>query len=455
MSDKVMSAAQAAGMIRSGMHVAVGAGMDMNPMPVIREIIRNEIRDLTLTSVLTGGYVADLLIGAGCVSTVQFPQIVMDEFGLAPSFSRAAKAGKLKMIESICPALLLGLQAGANGIPFTPVIGLLNSDYMKIRPDVRVMKDPYTGNEYAVVPPIVPDVAVIHAFMGDRTGAVITDGFRRGNLVYVLRGKIRPRAGEPRTIPGPGWIGRCQMTNAEIHPFETMIVVISRLVKNGEMAATGTLSPIPAASLLLAKHTHAPDLVSMIYGDPEMRITDGLHEFFGLAHRGLLDLFFLSGIQIDRQGNINLSVIGDYEKPKVRLPGGAGTNMLSMMAKRIIIFTIVHNTRLFVPKVDFINARAADESIPWRRGTLSYVVTPMARLKFDEQHKVIVLDATHPGHSVTDICANTGFDLGVEGRDIPEIDPITSDELSILRGDVVRKLRGIYPLFCDMIWGTV
>jgi len=100
-SDKIMTAAQAAKMIQSGMHVGVGAGMDMNPMPVIREIIKNGVKDLMLTSVLTGGYVADLMIGAGCVSTVQFPQIVMDEFGLAPSFSRAAKAGRLTMIESI------------------------------------------------------------------------------------------------------------------------------------------------------------------------------------------------------------------------------------------------------------------------------------------------------------------------------------------------------------------
>jgi glutaconate CoA-transferase, subunit B len=244
------------------------------------------------------------------------------------------------------------------------------------------------------------------------------------------------------------------MSNPDIHPFETMIVTISRLVKNGEMAATGTLSPIPAAALLLAQNTHAPDLVSMIYGDPDMRITDGLHEFFGLAHRGLLDLFFLSGIQIDKQGNINLSVIGEHRKPKVRLPGGAGTNMLSMMAKRIIIFTIVHNTRLFVPKVDFINARAKDDSIPWRRGTLSHVVTPMARLGFDDKKGELFLDATFPGHSAKDVADNTGFDVGIGGREIPEIDPITDEELAVLRTEVTGKLRRIYPLFCDMVWGA-
>ncbi|HDP25212.1 MAG TPA: hypothetical protein ENN34_07185 [Deltaproteobacteria bacterium] len=101
MEEKVVSAAQAAELIESGMHLGVGSGMDMNPMPVVREIIKNRTSNLTLTSVLTGGYVADLLIGAGCVTSVQFPQIVMDEFGLAPQFRNYTEAGKLLIMETI------------------------------------------------------------------------------------------------------------------------------------------------------------------------------------------------------------------------------------------------------------------------------------------------------------------------------------------------------------------
>jgi glutaconate CoA-transferase subunit A len=70
-------------------------------MPVVREIIKRGVRRLTLTPVLTGGYVADLLIGAGCVETVQFPQIVLDEFGLAPNFRRKVERGELKLLETI------------------------------------------------------------------------------------------------------------------------------------------------------------------------------------------------------------------------------------------------------------------------------------------------------------------------------------------------------------------
>jgi len=101
MKDKVMSAFEAANMVESGMHIGVSAGMAMNPMSVIREIIKREVKDLTLTSVLTGGYVADLLIGAGCVSSVQFPQIVMDEFGLAPNFRKMSQDGKILALETM------------------------------------------------------------------------------------------------------------------------------------------------------------------------------------------------------------------------------------------------------------------------------------------------------------------------------------------------------------------
>ena len=239
----------------------------------------------------------------------------------------------------------------------------------------------------------------------------------------------------------------------DIHPFEHMIVAISRLVENGETAATGTLSPIPAAALYLAQMTHAPDLLPMIYGDPDLRITDGLHEFFGLAHRGLIDLFFISGIQIDQAGNFNLSVIGEYQHPKIRLPGGAGSSMLCMMAGRTIAFTINHDTRLFVPRVDFVNANAEDESLPWRRGKLSRVVTPLAQMLYDQNIKRLVLEKTMPGASVEQVAKNTGFDLGVDGRETDALEAPTEHEISTLRGPVLAKLRIVYPSFVSLIWG--
>jgi glutaconate CoA-transferase subunit A len=101
MKEKMMTAFEAARFVEDGSHLGVGAGMAMNPMPVVREVIRRGVKGLTLTPVVTGGYVADLLIGAGCVETVQFPQVVMDEFGLAPNFRKRAEKGELKLLETM------------------------------------------------------------------------------------------------------------------------------------------------------------------------------------------------------------------------------------------------------------------------------------------------------------------------------------------------------------------
>jgi glutaconate CoA-transferase subunit B len=239
-----------------------------------------------------------------------------------------------------------------------------------------------------------------------------------------------------------------------IHPFENMIVAISRLVKNGETAATGTLSPVPAAALCLAQMTHAPDMLPLIYGDPDLRITDGLHEFFGLAHRGLIDLFFVSGIQIDQSGNFNLSVIGNYDSPKVRLPGGAASNVMCMMAGRTIAFAVTHTPKLFVKQVDFVNANADDQSIPWRKGHLTHVVTPLAQMRYDREKARLLLDMTMPGVPRENVIENTGFDIAGQDNEAPAMQSPDSEEIKLLRGPVLDKLRVVYPNFANLIWGA-
>ena len=245
------------------------------------------------------------------------------------------------------------------------------------------------------------------------------------------------------------------MENKPIHPYEMMIGAISRLLTNGEFCVTGTLSPIPAAGCLLARETHAPDLNPLIYGDPANRISDGLHEFFGLAQQGRVDTFFLSGIQIDRQGSINLSVIGGYDHPKLRLPGGAGSSMLYALSRRTILFTMNHTKKLFVPEVDFVNATAFDGEVKtaWRRGGLSHVVTPLCVMKFDGEKKRLVLDYVFAGVTPEEVIENTGFDLGVAGRPIPVVNPLDEASLTALRGPVLERMRTIYPLVCQMVWG--
>ena len=141
----------------------------------------------------------------------------------------------------------------------------------------------------------------------------------------------------------------------EYTPEELIAVIISREVQDFETIGVGAASPIPAAGCILAEQLQAPQATIIILGSKEYYpFPAGGSEIHFLAQRGELDLFFLSGIQIDRRGNINLHVIGDYNSPQVRLPGAYGSAMLYYMAHRVILFRTEHTRRTFVEKVDFI-----------------------------------------------------------------------------------------------------
>ena len=149
-------------------------------------------------------------------------------------------------------------------------------------------------------------------------------------------------------------------------PEELMVVTIARQVTDRETVAVGAVSPVPAAACVLAEQMHAPNAtILMLDVAAYYPFPAGSSELHFLAQRGELDLFFLSGIQIDRRGNFNLHVIGDYTAPKVRMAGAYGSAMLYYMAHRVIFFRTEHTPRTFVEKVDFVTAAAA-ELAPWR-----------------------------------------------------------------------------------------
>jgi len=100
----------------------------------------------------------------------------------------------------------LGLQAGVHNLPFIPVLGFMHSDLMKVRRDLKTVRDPYSGNEYVVVLPIIPDVAIIHAARGSRSGEITTDATRNDRLlamaarktIAVVEELVEPEAVLPR-----------------------------------------------------------------------------------------------------------------------------------------------------------------------------------------------------------------------------------------------------------------
>jgi glutaconate CoA-transferase subunit A len=145
-------------------------------MSLVRGLIRHGVKDLHLITVPTGGFAAELLIGAGCVASVETSGISLGEVGGAPRFGEAIKSGLVKITDSTCPAVYSALQAGEKGIPFIPIRGVLGADIAAQRSDWKEIENPY-GKEgdqdpILLLPAIRPDVALIHARRADRNGNV-------------------------------------------------------------------------------------------------------------------------------------------------------------------------------------------------------------------------------------------------------------------------------------------
>jgi len=143
-------------------------------MEATRAIVRRGIKNLHLLCVPTSGLQADLLIGAACIATVECGAVTMDEFGLAPRFRDAVENGKIRIIDSTCPAIYAALQAAEKGSPFMSLRGILGSDVQAHRKDWRVIDNPFSEatDPVLLIPAIKPDIALFHARLGDAHGNV-------------------------------------------------------------------------------------------------------------------------------------------------------------------------------------------------------------------------------------------------------------------------------------------
>lgn len=200
---------------------------------------------------------------------------------------------------------------------------------------------------------------------------------------------------------------------------DTMVCAMARMIQDGDKVFHGVSSHMPMIAVLLAKALYAPNAVHLnIPGgtDPSPRrlkkytsagpeLLEGarssfpLMEVFDLSMRGGLDVAFLSGVQFDVHGNVNASVIGDYQRPKVRLPGGAGSAVLIPTAKKAIIWRTKHDKRTFVPQVDFVTTK----------GNVDRIITPFCIFKME--HGEMVLDTIHETSSLKEVEENTGFPI--------------------------------------------
>ena len=244
---------------------------------------------------------------------------------------------------------------------------------------------------------------------------------------------------------------------------ELMTINASRLLRDGDVVFVGV--GLPNLACNLARRTHAPNLV-MIYeagvigaqpsrlplsiGDPTLvsgaLSVCSMYEIFTLyLQRGNIDVGFMGGAQIDRFGNINATVIGDYNQPKVRLPGSGGSMEIAAWANRCYIMT-PHQKRRFPEQVDFrtsagfLSGRAERDAARLRGGGPQAVVTNLGILEPDENGE-LTLTALHPGIEAEQVRENTGWDLKVTPQ-LQITQPPSADELTILREDL--DPQGIY-----------
>lgn len=246
---------------------------------------------------------------------------------------------------------------------------------------------------------------------------------------------------------------------AQYNESEFLICLASKLMEDGTTAFVGTGIPMLAAAL--AKRMHAPNLVPIFefggtgasleqlplgVGDSrtfhKAVAASGICDIMETASRGFVEYGFLGGAQIDCYGNLNTTVIGKYWPPKVRLPGSGGGNDVGSSCWKTIVIMRKHDTRSFVPKVDFVTTPGfltgpgARERAGLPPGTGPYrVVTNLALMDFTPDTKRMRLIATHPGVKPEDVVKATGFELLVADKVGTNPEP-TEKELQLLRDEI-------------------
>ena len=237
-------------------------------------------------------------------------------------------------------------------------------------------------------------------------------------------------------------------------PTELLACVAAKMLEDKKSVFVGTGLPMIAS--MLAQRTHAPNLLIVFEAGgigpqiPVLPISVGdsrtfyravaassMHDSMSISQAGYLDYGFLGAAQIDMYGNINTTIIGDWEKPKVRLPGSGGANDVGSLCQRTIII-MRQDKRRFVEKVDFIttpgylDGPGARERAGLPEGSGPYrVITQLGVYGFDEETKKMKLLAVHPGVTVEDIKANSSFEIIIPEK-VETTQPPTEEELRLL-----------------------
>jgi glutaconate CoA-transferase, subunit B len=260
-----------------------------------------------------------------------------------------------------------------------------------------------------------------------------------------------PRA-ERRLEPLPPGVG------LSWSPSEMLAVAGARELAGRRVCFVGI--GLPNIAVALAQRTVAPDIElvyeSGVYGSRPARLPLSIGDpclvtgatsvmsmvelFQYFLQGGLIDVGFLGAAQLDRYGNINTTVIGDYARPKVRLPGSGGACEIAINAREVFVL-MRQSSRSFVERIDFrtspgrLGGQGARAARGWQGKGPSAVVTDLGRYDFDPDSGEMRLVAVHPGVTIDQVRAATGWDLRV-ADDLATTPEPTAEELRLIREEL-------------------
>jgi glutaconate CoA-transferase subunit B len=228
---------------------------------------------------------------------------------------------------------------------------------------------------------------------------------------------------------------------------EILVATIARLLEGCRSVVIGNQSPIPGTAALVARELSGGAMRVTILGSRKHTdFTNGGVETFDRAAQGRVDAFFLGGGQIDGEANINLVGAGEYPRVDVRWPGSFGSAYLYFLVPRVILFREEHTPRVLVRKVDFVSAPGTSPPGVYRPGGPWKLLTGRGLFAFDKSRKRFTLESVHPGHTVDEIVANTGFDFD-RAASVPATPAPDPRVLALIRGAIRDEIAETYPKF--------
>jgi glutaconate CoA-transferase subunit A len=471
-----------------------GFQLNRAPMALLGELVRQGRRELRVVTppnplgldLLVGaGLVAQATFG---FIGFQYE----DGFVVAPAVKRAIESGALVHRECDVYEIVQGLRAAAMGLPFLPAPGGEGSDYRRVNGGATAV-DPETGAAIPIAPAIRPDLLLVHAQEADREGNLaITDPYaealqaRAAGRVIATAERLVERIERPAIpgalverlaiVPGGAFPTSCHgfypyaaeairkgagaaaegaadpatpSGDDRRHAADRLVTNLARAIKDGEVVATGVASALPMLAIALARRTHAPRLtyVNCVGAiDPvidafrptstDVALLDrcggrvDLPGLFDMAHRGEIDLMYFGAAQVDGGARINLTCIGDYARPRVKLPGPAGSPSMRSFVRRVVIAVPRHSRRSLVERVDFVTAA------PGARNRETLVITDRATLALEGDR--LRLAGRCAGNGAAGLRRETGFAFDGDGAETPEPSPV---EMAALQSLDPRGLR--------------